>query len=134
MDCANGVGYAALKKLCAILEAQPAGAAFQLRPVNGGEGQLNEACGADFVQKERARPANFASAPDGSRCVALFPAAARQPCASAARVDQDGALMNVRMPQRMVLCCRCASFDGDADRVVYFSPTADRVELYDGDR
>lgn len=29
---------------------------------------------------------------------------------------------------------RCASFDGDADRVVFFSHTADGFNLLDGDR
>ena len=33
------------------------------------------------------------------------------------------------------VCCRCASLDGDADRIVYWTPAAGGgVALFDGDR
>ena len=63
MDCANGVGSEALHRLAAALEAIPGGkaAAFDMQLVNTGGGQLNDACGADFVQKDRALPVGFES-------------------------------------------------------------------------
>ena len=32
------------------------------------------------------------------------------------------------------MACRCASLDGDADRLVYFRRHGDELELFDGDR
>ncbi len=61
MDCANGVGAAALQRLVVAVQARRGEAAggLKLRLINTGDGALNAACGADFVQKERAMPANF---------------------------------------------------------------------------
>lgn len=95
LDCANGVGAAAVRQLAPSLRA--AGLEVELRAV--GDGELNGRCGADYVQKSRSLPAGSEGAPAGGRC---------------------------------------ASLDGDADRVVYWtaaSAAADSsVRLLDGDK
>jgi phosphoacetylglucosamine mutase len=59
VDAANGVGAHKVEHLGSLLG--DTGLAFQVRNRGGAhEGQLNEGCGADFVQKEQQPPAGFA--------------------------------------------------------------------------
>lgn len=73
VDCANGVGAAALSKAAARLSSKgPTGgpASLQLHLINDGapgHGGLNKGCGADFVQKEKVAPAGFGSVPANAR-------------------------------------------------------------------
>lgn len=70
VDCANGVGSAALQRLTASLQARGgAAAALKLKLVNTGEGGLNDNCGADYVQKERSQPVNFQAALDATEAI-----------------------------------------------------------------
>lgn len=66
VDCANGVGSNALKQLTDALGKVPGGKAaaegLDMQLLNTGEGQLNDGCGADFVQKDRALPAGIEKA------------------------------------------------------------------------
>lgn len=55
VDCANGVGAPKLRRLADLL--RPSGLEVELRCT--GEGTLNEKCGADYVQKEKALPLGF---------------------------------------------------------------------------
>lgn len=77
VDCANGVGSAALKQLTAALVKAPGGKTaaegLHMVLVNTGEGRLNDGCGADFVQKERELPASIEKAlsPSSTRCVSI---------------------------------------------------------------
>jgi len=57
IDCANGVGAVALREMTARL-----GAKLKVEVVNGGEGPLNEGCGADFVKLKQAAPAGCSPA------------------------------------------------------------------------
>lgn len=70
VDCANGVGSNALRQLTAALGKVPGGKAaaggLDMQLVNTGEGQLNDSCGADFVQKDRALPASIEKALSGN--------------------------------------------------------------------
>ncbi|KAK9904678.1 hypothetical protein WJX75_000481 [Coccomyxa subellipsoidea] len=93
VDCANGVGAG---KLQVLADRLAPGMAAELRNTST-EAGLNDACGADFLQKERRLPAGFQHVPAGARC---------------------------------------ASLDGDADRLVYFrrQGSGDEVHLFDGDR
>lgn len=90
VDCANGVGAEKLKEIGARLDG-----VISLDLRNTGEGVLNGVCGADYVQKERVLPVNFATVADGRRC---------------------------------------ASIDGDADRLVYFTNQGSSFWLLDGDK
>ena len=64
MDCANGVGATHLVTLAQDLLNT---AEFNVKAINLGEGTLNGACGADFIQKERKWPDGFDETPDGAR-------------------------------------------------------------------
>ena len=57
IDCANGVGALALRQM-----------ALPWQLYNTGEGGLNDQCGADYVQKERAVPAGCSSIPESALC------------------------------------------------------------------
>ncbi|XP_042390847.1 phosphoacetylglucosamine mutase-like [Zingiber officinale] len=94
VDGANGVGGEKLQQLKKILS----GLDICVRNTGKeGEGLLNEGCGADYVQKEKAIPSSFG-------------------------LDDVG--------------MKCASLDGDGDRLVYFIPSAssNNVDLVDGDK
>ncbi|XP_074564068.1 phosphoacetylglucosamine mutase isoform X2 [Curcuma longa] len=94
VDGANGVGGEKLQQLKKILS----GLDICVRNTGKeGEGLLNEGCGADYVQKEKAIPSSFG-------------------------LDDVG--------------MKCASLDGDGDRLVYFIPSASskNVDLIDGDK
>ncbi|KAG2426457.1 hypothetical protein HXX76_011688 [Chlamydomonas incerta] len=98
VDCANGVGAAQLQPLVPALAG--VGITLALRNTGSGAaaGLLNHTCGADYVQKERLPPSDFADVPAGARC---------------------------------------CSVDGDADRLVYFSPgdaSSSGMRLWDGDK
>eukprot|EP00198_Chlamydomonas_reinhardtii_P005014 XP_001694350.1 phosphoacetylglucosamine mutase [Chlamydomonas reinhardtii] len=104
VDCANGVGAAQLQPLVPALAG--VGITLALRNTGSGAaaGLLNSKCGADYVQKERLPPSDFADVPAGARC---------------------------------------CSVDGDADRLVYFSPAGSSTSgssgsssmgLWDGDK
>ena len=69
VDCANGVGAGKLKALAERLAGK---LDVQLCNTGRGEGGLNDGCGADFVQKERAFPAGLDDRQNGARCVAPF--------------------------------------------------------------
>ena len=76
VDCADGVGGRQLPDMAKRLP-------FDMKIFNTSLNEpvhLNDCCGAEYVQKERKLPRNFASVPIGAKC---------------------------------------ASFDGDADRIVY---------------
>ena len=93
IDCADGIGGPAVKKLDAVSQL------CEFETLNEGTGAevfLNEGCGAEFVQKERQLPRNFNPA------------------------THHGA--------------KFASFDGDADRLVYFFTEDGNLGLIDGDR
>ncbi|KAI8539430.1 hypothetical protein RHMOL_Rhmol09G0182700 [Rhododendron molle] len=107
VDGANGVGGEKLQVLKKVLH----GLDIQIRN-SGKEGVLNEEVGADYVQKEKAVPRGFAPA-DAGMSVAHF---------QLSSISQ---------------CFRCASLDGDADRLVYFSAipnSNNRIRLVDGDK
>lgn len=96
VDCANGVGAAAVASLAPLVSA----AGLSLTPVNiatDDPAALNAGAGSDHVQRTRTRPTNCASIPPGALC---------------------------------------ASLDGDADRVLYWTPhgEGDGVTVFDGDR
>ncbi|KAK9861384.1 hypothetical protein WJX84_003574 [Apatococcus fuscideae] len=93
VDAANGVGAPKLAEAAGRLSDL----GLNINVINSGtSGALNAGCGADFVQKEQARPAGFESIPSGMRC---------------------------------------ASMDGDADRLVYFvMRKSGHAQLFDGDR
>eukprot|EP00898_Chlorokybus_atmophyticus_P004933 jgi/Chlat1/5440/Chrsp36S05439 len=98
VDAANGVGAPKLQQLQQHLQQACPEAKLHIEIRNTGvDGELNEGCGADFVQKERQPPRSFSPTAE--------------------------------------MGTSCASIDGDADRVVYFSlsPHAP-LRLCDGDR
>lgn len=66
VDCANGVGAGKLKALAERLGGK---LDMQLRNTGRDGGGLNDGCGADFVQKERAFPAGLDDRQNGARCV-----------------------------------------------------------------
>lgn len=127
VDAAAGVGGGAASKLAAKCER----AGLLLRVANGEEVSkrdpeaLNHRRGSDFVQKTR-------ELPDGMRVVGGGKGGDDE--------SENGAV--VSLPPRSM----CASLDGDADRVVFFSAPAaagagagagidkDGVSLLDGDR
>ncbi len=66
VDAANGVGAPKLAEAAGRLSDL----GLNIVVINSGtSGALNAGCGADFVQKEQARPAGFESIPSGMRCV-----------------------------------------------------------------
>ena len=67
VDCANGVGAAQLQPLVPALAG--VGITLALRNTGSGAaaGLLNSKCGADYVQKERLPPSDFADVPAGAR-------------------------------------------------------------------
>ena len=71
VDCANGVGAAKLAALAAA--AGDATLPLRLRNVEGAPGSLNNRVGADYVQKEKAVPAEggFDALPPGAKCVSV---------------------------------------------------------------
>jgi len=127
VDAAAGVGGGAASRLAAKCER----AGLLLRVANGEEVSkrdpeaLNHRRGSDFVQKTR-------ELPDGMRVVGGGKGGDDE--------SENGAV--VSLPPRSM----CASLDGDADRVVFFSAPAaaiagagagsdkDGVSLLDGDR
>ena len=121
LDCAHGVGYGAARKLAAAVAAAAPAAAARFGPTLhcGSEAgadpavvdaNLNNKCGADFVQKEKACPPAVAAAGAWAAAAAA---------AASASADQ----------------VRFASLDGDADRLVYYhSDEAGALKLVDGDR
>ena len=132
VDAAAGVGGGAAARLAAKCER----AGLLIRVANGEEVSrgdpeaLNRRRGSDFVQKTRALP-------DGMKVV---PAAAAAAAAAASEErEEETAKDVVSLPPKSM----CASLDGDADRVVFFSaPDApfppsegsSSVSLLDGDR
>lgn len=62
MDCANGVGAEKLKVLSERLNGQ-----LKIDLRNAGQGGLNDACGADYVQKERQIPMGMDDRQSGAR-------------------------------------------------------------------
>ena len=97
VDCANGIGAPALKKMLKHLPTEKEGG-INIRIVNDDVDNpevLNSKCGADFVKTQQQVPRNFNGEPYD----------------------------------------RWASFDGDADRVVYyFNKEGPMFKLLDGDR
>ena len=69
VDCANGVGAEALKALSDCVGSQ---LSATLR--NTGGGGLNDACGADYVQKERRFPVCLDDRQHGARWRPPLPA------------------------------------------------------------
>jgi hypothetical protein len=69
VDCANGVGAG---KLQVLADRLAPGMAAELRNTST-EAGLNDACGADFLQKERRLPAGFQHVPAGARCAQFLP-------------------------------------------------------------
>lgn len=67
VDCANGVGAG---KLQVLADRLAPGMAAELRNTST-EAGLNDACGADFLQKERRLPAGFQDVPAGARCAPI---------------------------------------------------------------
>lgn len=130
VDAAAGVGGAAAARLASECER----AGLLLRVANGEEvsrrdpGALNHRRGSDFVQKSR-------SLPDGMRVVADSEEEKSEKSESEKTDAADG---TVSLPPGSM----CASLDGDADRVVFFSAPAEggggdddnKVRLLDGDR
>lgn len=98
VDCANGIGAPALKKMIKHLPAEGEDGSIKIRIVNDETDNaevLNLNCGADAVKTGQKVPRNFSGKPYD----------------------------------------RWASFDGDADRVVYyFTEEGNRFRLLDGDR
>ena len=149
MDCANGVGGLKLQQM----QQRLAGAGLQMRLHATGHGELNGQCGADFVQKERAVPAGFpqealTQAQARSACMGthrplescsqqaahgcrwgLF-----QPCICLQACTLQGQKSHAVDAGPLAALCRCASIDGDADRLVYFSQSDSGLRLFDGDR
>ncbi len=116
IDCANGVGALALRQM-----------ELPWQLYNIGEGGLNDNCGADYVQKERAVPAGCSSIPKSALCAVetlYCPDIKLTLCSwsHTAILSSSGAH------------CRCVSIDGDADRAVFFSPCSGGFQLFDGDR
>lgn len=72
VDCANGVGAQHLQTLSQHLQQS----GFMVTAKCTGDGVLNGACGADFIQKERRLPHTFAGVPQGSRYALLVDAIA----------------------------------------------------------
>ena len=65
VDCANGVGAAALEELQLRLQG---GMRLQLRNTDlRNTAKLNAGCGADFVQKDRACPSGVSTSEASSR-------------------------------------------------------------------
>ncbi len=62
MDCANGVGAEKLKALSERLNGQ-----LKIDLRNTGQSGLNDACGADYVQKERQFPVGMDDCQSGAR-------------------------------------------------------------------
>ncbi|CAN0910041.1 Phosphoacetylglucosamine mutase [Linum grandiflorum] len=121
VDGANGVGGEKLEGLAKSLD----GLNIEIR--NSGKGVLNEGVGADYVQKEKILPLEFDSKDVGTRLVVFW---------SLKSLSDKNSLSFHRSCDRNRLF-RCASLDGDADRLVYFSvPSANsnKVELVDGDK
>lgn len=73
MDCANGVGAEALKALSDRVGGQ---LSVTLRNTGGGGGGLNDACGADYVQKERQFPVRLDDRQHGARWLTTLSAMA----------------------------------------------------------
>ncbi|CEM03411.1 unnamed protein product [Vitrella brassicaformis CCMP3155] len=101
VDAANGVGALKIAPLGEHLSATLSPSPLSLSLLNDGTqptDQLNEECGAEYVQKMQRLPRGF-----------------------------DAAEMVGK---------RCCSMDGDADRLVYFSPggESDHLILCDGDK
>lgn len=65
VDCANGVGA---EKLKALTERLSGDLDVSLRSAGGGD--LNDGCGADYVQKEKRFPAGMEDCQDGARSAA----------------------------------------------------------------
>lgn len=80
-------------------------------------GPVNQKCGAEYVQKSKTAPTNFSK---------VFRVVSKQleeiQCAKSGESNRSAIL--------------CASVDGDADRLVFFSQTPDSSDftLFDGDR
>eukprot|EP01052_Picozoa_sp_SAG31_P013309 SAG31_NODE_798_length_12027_cov_8.190057_3_plen_334_part_00 len=70
VDCANGVGAKSLTVVGSLLSSE---LHMQLRNVGGTDGLVNEACGAEFVQKEKNYPRKFGAEIDtqGARLCSL---------------------------------------------------------------
>ncbi|KAK1262066.1 Phosphoacetylglucosamine mutase [Acorus gramineus] len=111
VDAANGVGGEKIKELSKLLTR------LEIEVRNSGkegEGALNEKVGADYVQKEKFAPLGFGPHDAGTRLWIRY--------------------LNASY---MMTFEKCASLDGDADRLVYFRvlPTDGRsVDLVDGDK
>ena len=116
VDGANGVGAGKLK---AMLPREFLGDSLDLTIVNDGTADgdvLNHQCGADFVK------VSF-------RFTHLF---AHHTCAALHYFRQ----VEQRSPKGLesVVGERCCSFDGDADRVMYFFNDGKRFRMLDGDK
>ena len=149
MDCANGVGGLKLQQM----QQRLASAGLQMRLHATGDGELNGECGADFVQKERDVPAGFprealTQAVARSVCMGMHQVlnscsqqAASccgcglfQPCVCLQACALQGQKSHAVEGGPLAAFCRCASIDGDADRLVYFSQSDSGLRLFDGDR
>ncbi|KAK6935029.1 Alpha-D-phosphohexomutase, C-terminal [Dillenia turbinata] len=116
LDGANGIGG---EKLEMIKESL--GLVIEVRNSGKGAGVLNEKVGADFVQKEKILPRSFGPNDVGFRSAEIF--AVVWGFRGWIKFGGGGD--------------RCASFDGDADRIVYFSviqETGNKINLVDGDK
>lgn len=116
LDCAHGVGAAAADAIRRHPLCEAAGLSVGLRCAEPLPGRLNAACGADFVQKRRVAPDWSGGGSGGG--------------GGAFGDNSDGP---PPQPQQPVWC---ASLDGDADRIVFYSLDANgRVaRLIDGDK
>lgn len=116
VDCACGIGAPFIDQINWRLMASRNRGAVELIAINKiGEGTLNGACGAEFVQKKQLPPTHFSG-------LAHFPAS-REKFLARAPVGEIN---------------RFASLDGDADRIVfhYFKKrnTMKAFGLIDGDK
>lgn len=121
VDCASGVGGAAVKKAAEFLPG--------IVVVNAKEapGTLNEDCGADFVQKAKEPPKVYdASEPKWEKIEPECGAPDEE------RVVWKPVELASGAPEGAI----CASLDGDADRLVFYSACRKEgeVALADGDR
>jgi len=113
VDCACGVGYPHLQEIVQRLAACNTTTTTTIRPTNPpGAGPLNEACGSEYVQKEQ------------------------KPCQwyEHEHLDNDD---NNSNNSDDIDTSYCASLDGDADRIVFFSCSSnsnDSFILLDGDK
>ena len=109
LDGANGVGALKMKAF-----QQYIGDCLDVSIFNSGDGKLNYQCGADYV-KVLQKPPQVKSFDSSNGCPLI--------------------LLNVFQNMPLEVGIRGASFDGDADRLVYFYLDAQgNFKLLDGDK